>query len=358
MEKSFGIFLKEKRQEKKLTQKDLAKNLFVSESAVSKWEKDVAHPDITLLPKLSEILGVTEHELITASIDKQTREEKSQAKKWRTLSLSWSLFFYIAYGLALIPCFICNLAIDKTLSWFWIVVSALLLSFTFTNLPKIIKKHKLLLIPLSMFFALCLLLAVCAIYTRGNWFWIAVLSVLFGMIIIFMPIYISKFKVFSIIKKYNDFVSVAIDFILLNILLVVIDVYSVTNHFSSSHWFLTIAFPIVCVCYLILNLLLSVRFFKINRLLKTSIILTIINFIAYIILPLIKVDDLKAQTEIDGFDIFKADFLNWQKEVILERNINCIIFLTILVMSVAFLIGGLILYFKKKNKAYIKKGNL
>ena len=139
MKTDFGTFLKQKRQEKKLTQKELAGLLCVSESAVSKWEKGVAHPDITLLPKLSEILGATEHELITASIDTSAREEKAQAKKWRALSFSWSLFFYVSYAVALIPCFICNLAIDKTLSWFWIVVAALTLSFTFTNLPKIIK---------------------------------------------------------------------------------------------------------------------------------------------------------------------------------------------------------------------------
>ena len=38
MENSFGEFLKQKRQEKNLTQKELAKALFVTESAVSKWE--------------------------------------------------------------------------------------------------------------------------------------------------------------------------------------------------------------------------------------------------------------------------------------------------------------------------------
>ena len=63
MERSFGCFLRQNRQEKHLTQKELAKLLFVSEYAVSKWEKDVAHPDITLLPKLAQILGVTEHGL-------------------------------------------------------------------------------------------------------------------------------------------------------------------------------------------------------------------------------------------------------------------------------------------------------
>ena len=80
MTNSFGTFLKQKRQEKNLTQKELSKLLYVSESAVSKWEKDVAHPDITLLPTLSKILGVSEHELITASIDEKSREEKVQAK--------------------------------------------------------------------------------------------------------------------------------------------------------------------------------------------------------------------------------------------------------------------------------------
>ena len=141
MGNSFGEFFKLKRQEKNLTQKQLAKKLFVSESTVSKWEKNAANPDISMLPKLCELLGVSEHELITASVDKKAREEKIQAKKWRTLSFTWSLFFYIAYGVALLPCFICNLAIDKTLSWFWIVLCSLILSFTFTNLPKLIKHY-------------------------------------------------------------------------------------------------------------------------------------------------------------------------------------------------------------------------
>lgn len=139
MENSFGEFLKLRRQEKKLTQKDLSKMLYVSESTVSKWEKDVAHPDITILPQLSKILGVTEHELITASIDDNSRKEKVQAKKWRAFSFSWCLFFYIAYSIALIPCFICNLVLEKNLTWFWIVAASLLLAFSFTNLPKLIK---------------------------------------------------------------------------------------------------------------------------------------------------------------------------------------------------------------------------
>ena len=350
MSNSFGAFLKSKRQEKNLTQKQLAKLLIVSESAVSKWEKDVAHPDITLLPKLSEILGVSEHELITASIDEKSREEKVQAKKWRTLSFSWSLFFYISYALALIPCFICDLSINKGLTWFWIVLSSLILAFTFTNLPKYIKKHKLIFVPLSMYLALTLLLGVCCLYTGGNWFLIPTLSVLFGLIIIFMPIYLNKYKIFDKVRKYADFVSVGIDFVVLNILLIVIDLYSVSNAYANSHWFLKIGFPITLVCYLFLNILMAVRFLKVNKLLKTSIILTLINSL-YLVPPFHNFKNPELQRELSfEANIFKADFSRWIPEVTLDQNIHAIVALTLLGLAIIFLISGLILHFKRKKQ--------
>lgn len=343
MNNRFGDFLKQKRLEKGLTQKELSSSLYVSESAVSKWENNVAHPDITLLPRLADILGVTEHELIIASIDRQAREEKAQAKKWRSLSMSWSLFFYISYGIAFLVCFICNLAINGTLSWFWIVFSSLLLAFTFTNLPGLIKKNRLILIPLSMLFALYILLATCNIYTDGNWFWIPSLSVLLGFAIIFVPIYISKYSVFSKVKKYNDFISIGIDFILLNILLIVIDLC------TSGSWYFSIALPIAFAIYLILNLLISVRFLKINRFLKSSIILSLVDILLYVPMMLIKVENESLQKEINEANILNADFSKWVADSSLEANIHCIIFLTILTLAISFLIVGLIRHFEKKR---------
>lgn len=348
MDKTFGEFFKQKRLEKNLTQKRLANLLFVSESTVSKWEKNVAHPDITLLPKLAEILDVTEHELITASIDNKTREEKKQAKKWRTLSFSWSLFFYIAYGLALLPCFICNLAINKTLSWFWIVLSAILLSFTFTNLPSLVKKHKLLILPAIMYGSLVLLLGVCSLYTNGDWFIIPVFAVLLALVIVLTPIYISKYKVFENFRKFTDFISIAIDFIMLNILLIATDIYCVVNGYSSSHWYLSLGFPITLVCYLILNIMVCVRFLKVNKLLKTSFILYFINFF-YLLVPFIKTKNIRLQHEINDFNIFKADFSSWKVEIALEQNVNLIVFLTILGIATIFFVFGLIKHIRKRN---------
>ena len=57
-------FISELRKEKKLTQKDLAEQLGITDKAVSKWERGLSCPDISLLSKLSQVLGVTTSELL------------------------------------------------------------------------------------------------------------------------------------------------------------------------------------------------------------------------------------------------------------------------------------------------------
>lgn len=59
-----GNFIKELRKEKNLTQKELADKLFITDRAVSKWERGLSCPDISLLDDLSNILGVSVIELL------------------------------------------------------------------------------------------------------------------------------------------------------------------------------------------------------------------------------------------------------------------------------------------------------
>lgn len=62
-----GTTIKELREQKKLTQADLASKLAVSDKAVSKWETGKGYPDITLLEPLSQALGVSITELISGN---------------------------------------------------------------------------------------------------------------------------------------------------------------------------------------------------------------------------------------------------------------------------------------------------
>lgn len=59
-----GKFIAELRKEKQMTQRDLGEKLFITDKAVSKWERGLASPDISLLVPLAELLGVSTTELL------------------------------------------------------------------------------------------------------------------------------------------------------------------------------------------------------------------------------------------------------------------------------------------------------
>lgn len=59
----FGAFVAMLRKEKGYTQKELAERLFLSDKAVSKWERGLSLPDIALLEPLAQILDVTVAEI-------------------------------------------------------------------------------------------------------------------------------------------------------------------------------------------------------------------------------------------------------------------------------------------------------
>ena len=60
----FGAFVAKLRKEKGFTQKELARQLFLSDKAVSKWETGASLPDTALLIPLAELLGVSVTELL------------------------------------------------------------------------------------------------------------------------------------------------------------------------------------------------------------------------------------------------------------------------------------------------------
>lgn len=65
---NIGNKIKVLRKEKGVTQEELANSVGVSFQAVSKWENNIALPDITLLPILAEYFGVSMDELFDFSL--------------------------------------------------------------------------------------------------------------------------------------------------------------------------------------------------------------------------------------------------------------------------------------------------
>lgn len=87
MNESIGNRIAKYRKQKNLTQEALAEQLGVSSQAVSKWETDVSCPDISLLPKLCGVLGITTDELLTGKSEEVRLVPVEQRKSLDELTL-------------------------------------------------------------------------------------------------------------------------------------------------------------------------------------------------------------------------------------------------------------------------------
>ena len=78
-----GQLITELRKEKGLTQKQLAEALNVTDKAVSKWERGLSFPDISMLEPISELLGVSIMEILAG--ERQSGEETMSREEAKDL---------------------------------------------------------------------------------------------------------------------------------------------------------------------------------------------------------------------------------------------------------------------------------
>ena len=76
-----GKFIAECRKKQNLTQIQLAEKLNVTDRAVSKWERGMSLPDISLLQELSDVLNINVAELLDGK-----RSEKKEIDSYDILN--------------------------------------------------------------------------------------------------------------------------------------------------------------------------------------------------------------------------------------------------------------------------------
>ena len=191
--KTFGSFILQCRKELGMTQKDFAARLFVTESAVSKWERGLSYPDITLIQNICEVLDVSEHELLSGSEDTRQRNSDRLAERYIRLCRRTRLTQFILYGTALLSCAIVNLATAHRLDWFFIVLFSVLLCASILLVPSLCALDSKWerwrpLLSFGGFTAslLLLLLSIC-LYTGGSWFFVSAAACLFAISLLVLP---------------------------------------------------------------------------------------------------------------------------------------------------------------------------
>ncbi len=78
-QEAIGKFIAACRKEKNLTQMQLAEKLNITNRAVSKWETGKSCPDVSIMMKLCDILGITVNELLSAErISMENYQKKAE----------------------------------------------------------------------------------------------------------------------------------------------------------------------------------------------------------------------------------------------------------------------------------------
>lgn len=73
-----GSYIAEKRKSLGMTQKQLAEKLGKSDKSVSKWERGICLPDVSVYLELCEILGISLNEFLAGEDIEVTNVEKNR----------------------------------------------------------------------------------------------------------------------------------------------------------------------------------------------------------------------------------------------------------------------------------------
>ena len=156
-QKKIGLFLKTLRNEKGITQEQLAEHFHVSNRTVSRWETGTNMPDISLLTEIADFYDVDVRELIEGerrNMNEAIKDvaikmadyagaEKGRLFKWvRVISLIGTVLMTVAIGL---QCFVYEPNLFRALAIFlsFIALIAMAITTFYANgiLSKLVKKR-------------------------------------------------------------------------------------------------------------------------------------------------------------------------------------------------------------------------
>ncbi len=157
-----GRFIAELRREKGMTQKELAEKLNVTDKAVSKWERGAGYPEVTMLPELGGLLGISVSELLLGERNSRTETEKQmerlkpdnivndtieyveQTRVYNSIKIKRIALVSITFALltAIFVCLLCNYVIDKTFNWSLYVVGSTVTAWLVTAPLLTMKRHR------------------------------------------------------------------------------------------------------------------------------------------------------------------------------------------------------------------------
>lgn len=195
----------------------------------------------------------------------------NQVLKRKSLTIGGTISAVLAVPMLIT--FIVNLTVGKTLDWFFIVLTSLFVAASVTVVPIVIEMRKAFFTIVSFTASLLLLLLSSCLYSRGDWFFMASISVLLGISILFMPLLLKQLPKYSnFIKDRIGLFSISIDTLLLYATVITAVIYTNTPDYFLS------AILITSYCLTpIWTAFFTIRYTKLHALTKAGIVTIIVG---------------------------------------------------------------------------------
>ncbi len=275
-------------------------------------------------------------------------EERLQLEQQEILSHQASRFKRKAFligcciaGILLIPvivCLIVNLSTGHSLDWFFIVLTALLVTASLIVVPLMVERKRFLVTLGSFTVSLLALLLTCCLYSGGNWFWITAFSVLFGLSVLFTPFALSQLDDNPVIHGRKGLLTMIADTVLLFLMLFSIGLY-VKN---GNYWRPAMLNALVFSGFTWL-LFLTIRYLRTNGLIKSGLsIMECSTMFAFVN----DIENWILRDNVPGIRNANFSFWGWES---FNANISLIVLLSGLGIGVVFVVCGILSDKKKKN---------
>ena len=221
---------------------------------------------------------MSSQELISASEDRAGRIDQRDARSYRRWrgALLWSLL--ISYAVTILTCFIVNLSVDHTLTWFWIVLPAVALAFCLTALPMLpLPAPGWIALGGSVASLVLLLLVVWLSLDQGAWLAITCAAILFALLVVFGPIWLWRLQPPAPLNRHRTVLALAIDTIALVAFSAIIFIALGRPDLLASPVLLIAAIGLVPIWVVAL----VIRYLPVNGLGKAAVVFMIVGACVY-----------------------------------------------------------------------------
>ena len=221
-------------------------------------------------------------QLKDVSVDELLHKEKedvivTQSRYFKRKSALAGSIIAAVFAIPILICLIVNLVTGNGLDWFFVVLAAMAIPTSLFVVPLMAPENRMFLTMCSLTGSIILLLAVCCIYTGGNWFFVAAASTLFGLTVCFGPFIACRRPVNAYLGNHKGLAVMGACTVTFFLMMVCIGIYvSVPGYYLIAFG---ISVPIVALVWI---MFLVIRYLPVHGLAKAGVIVLLTGLVSLV----------------------------------------------------------------------------